>query len=131
MAAKCDEVYLRWFGQSCLHFGRADEADPALRREPAATKGELKRCDPPDKKDLSIGDSAVGKGSDESSEYDAPMSPKDLSGPIPRSEDTKKERGWGSNLGTKSMWVEWGLGRRPCPRIMRNSEVKWPEFAGC
>jgi FCP1-like phosphatase family protein len=78
-------VNLRWFEQSCLHFRRADEGEPAFRIEPgapAATTGELQRCDPPDEKDLStgdLGDSAFATDSDDSGEYDMSMSPEDLS----------------------------------------------------
>jgi hypothetical protein len=87
-AAKYDGIHLvnlRWFEQSCLHFRRPDEADPTFRIEPGApatTTGELKRCNPPDEKELSIGDlddSAFATGSDDSGEYDASMSPEDLS----------------------------------------------------
>jgi hypothetical protein len=50
-----------------------------------------------DRKDLSISDSAFAKGSDASGEYDASMSPEDLSGPILAGGDTGKETGRGSN----------------------------------
>jgi hypothetical protein len=105
MVAKDDGINRQWFGQSCLHFRLADEADPALRIEPAATTGELKRCDPPDKNDFSIGDPTFVKGTEESGEYDGSMSPEDLSVPILGNDDTEKETSRGSNPVTKSARV--------------------------